>query len=191
MITWLRGINTDQEQVSDTGMSTVRHVMVLVYIYIYIRINRYIQIYLYIGRDEQYWPVEKYQLLFSENDKDGVSQLGQLWQHEHPGPEPAHPVSLDKAEKYISRTPDSDVTGLRPGTAKGRRGERQSGAIPSQVPSMVNEQIYVTLSLTRRWTYLVLRRTNHRIRRAVYGGWCGEVYHHLLAAAVEVCDELL
>ena len=42
-------------------------------------------------------PVEEYQLLFPQHDEDGVSQLRNLRQDEHPGPEAADPVLLYEA----------------------------------------------------------------------------------------------
>ena len=42
-------------------------------------------------------PVEEYQLLLPQHDEDGVPQLGDLGEDEHPGPEAADPVLLYEA----------------------------------------------------------------------------------------------
>ena len=42
-------------------------------------------------------PVEEYQLLFPQHDEDGVAELRNLREDEHPGPEAADPVLLDEA----------------------------------------------------------------------------------------------
>ena len=42
-------------------------------------------------------PVEEYQLLFPQHDEDGVAQLRNLREDEHPGPEATDPVLLDEA----------------------------------------------------------------------------------------------
>ena len=42
-------------------------------------------------------PVEEYQLLFSEDNEDGVTKFRNLGEDEHPGPEAADPVLLYEA----------------------------------------------------------------------------------------------
>lgn len=44
-------------------------------------------------------PVKEDERLFPENDEDGVSELGQLREDEHPRPETRDPILLDETEK--------------------------------------------------------------------------------------------
>ena len=46
-------------------------------------------------------PVEEYQLLFSEDNEDGVTKFRNLGEDEHPGPEPTDSVSLDEAVECV------------------------------------------------------------------------------------------
>ena len=46
-------------------------------------------------------PMEKYQRLFSKNNKDGVAQFWDFRQNEKRGPEAADPIVFDVTVKYM------------------------------------------------------------------------------------------
>ena len=81
-------------------------------------------------------PVEEHQLLFPQYDEDGVPQLRNLRQDEHPAPEAADPVLLDEAGDTEGVVEPVGVEGVHelgqsPGGAHDAE-HRQEHAPPSQ-----------------------------------------------------------
>ena len=47
--------------------------------------------------------MQENEFLFSEDNEDGVSKFRNFGEHKHPGPEAAHPVSLNETcEKFVT-----------------------------------------------------------------------------------------